>query len=332
MRILSTLMLVLVALVALGVAFLYRGDLPAEFVDQKYSSDESRFLETDTARIHYRDRGSGDAIVLIHGSNASLHTWEPWVDILSEAYRVVTIDLPGHGLTGRVADDDYSTGAYIRTVNAVVDELGIDTFVLGGNSMGGGVTWNYALAHPERVERMILVDSSGLWSWREESTETEPTESSTSAGETEAPPLAFQLLQQPWFRSIARYLDPRMLVEQGLRSAYNNSPVVTDDLIDRYYELSLREGTRDATLARFSGFRRDLADEPDLSVLTQPTLIMWGAMDSLIPVETAYRFEAVLPNASVVVYDDLGHIPMEEAPGRTAQDVLDFLERSGNEG
>ena len=76
--------------------------------------------------------------MLIHGANASLHTWEPWVKLLGPQYRVITLDLPAHGLTGQVPNRDYSTANQVDTVDAVVTELGIDQFVLGGNFDGRG--------------------------------------------------------------------------------------------------------------------------------------------------------------------------------------------------
>jgi pimeloyl-ACP methyl ester carboxylesterase len=165
---------------------------------------------------------------------------------------------------------------------------------------------------------MILVDASGPPAWRAER-QAEQTDDEKEA------PLAFKLLGNPWFRTIAKYIDPYYLVVQGVQSSYNNSPVIDQALIDRYYELSLREGTRDATLARF-GRTRNQDKTFDLSSLNQPTLVMWGREDSLIPVETADKFAQALPNTSVVIYDDMGHIPMEEIPERSAQDVLVFLE------
>lgn len=328
MRIVQTVAVVLLVVVAALVGFLYKGDLPKEMVDAKYTNEASRFLVMPNgARVHYRDEGNpnGQPVVLIHGSNASLHTWEPWVTLIGNQYRLITLDLPGHGLTGRVPDDDYSSAAFINTVSAVVDKLGVEAFVLGGNSMGGGVTWQYALAHPDRVQALLLIDASGLpaW-WQDREAAAEPED-----GEAREAPLAFQLLGQPWFRSIARYLDPFMLVEQGLRSAYNNSPVVNEALVTRYYELSLREGTRDATMKRFGGFNRGTGQNYDLSRITQPTLIMWGAQDALIPVQTAERFQAAIPGSTVVIYEDLGHIPMEEDPARSAADVVAFLTAAG---
>ncbi|NCF77888.1 MAG: alpha/beta fold hydrolase, partial [Proteobacteria bacterium] len=236
-------------------------------------------------------------------------------------YRLISLDLPAHGLTGAApadAENPYGSEGFSNAIHAVTESLGITSFVLGGNSMGGGATWRYALAYPERVLAMILVDAvppNRDWGVSPRTDEPKTSEKKTA-------PIGFSLLRQPWFRAIARYFDPEMLIEQGLRSAYNDSPVVNEALVDRYYELMMREGTRGAILARSGGWN---APPVDLSQLTQPTLVMWGAMDSVIPVSVAYQFKTHLPNNCTIVYSDLGHIPMEEAPDRTAADVSEFL-------
>ena len=316
------LLVLLGALLAIA-AFLFRGDLPAAEVDAKYSSAASQFLTMDNgARVHFRDEGQpdGDAVVLIHGAMASLHTWEPWVEILGQHYRIITLDLPAHGLTGQVPNNGYGADAFTATIHSVVTELGVDRFVLGGNSMGGGATWRYALAYPERVRAMLLLNSVAPRHWQNAG----PTE---PAAESDRPtPIAFKLLRQDWFRAIARYLDPEPLVEQGLLAAYNNSPVVDQALVDRYYELSLREGTRAAILNR-SGSYGGNTEQYDPSTLNQPTLVMWGAQDSVISVSVAELFAERMTNVELVIYDDLGHIPMEEDPQRSAADVLAFLDQ-----
>ncbi|MFT4721308.1 MAG: pimeloyl-ACP methyl ester carboxylesterase, partial [Candidatus Azotimanducaceae bacterium] len=149
MRVFRYLCIALMVLVLIAVVALYKGDMSAEIVDAKYSSDQSQFLVIESgARIHFRDEGNpmGQPVVLIHGSNASLHTWEPWRDRLADDYRIITLDLPGHGLTGRVPDDDYTAQGFVTVIDAVVSHVGVNQFVLGGNSMGGGATWRYALA------------------------------------------------------------------------------------------------------------------------------------------------------------------------------------------
>ena len=301
----------------------FEGDIPSVTVDAKYSNAQSKFLTTeDGSRIHYRDQGnaSGTPLVLIHGAMASLHTWEPWARILGQRYRVITLDLPAHGLTGQVQNGNYGGPAFTSAINAVTKAVGLEKFVLGGNSMGGGATWQYTLEYPEKIIAMILVDSVPPGSW----TNAEP-EPNKGPG-----PLAFRLLQKDWFRAIARYLDPWPLVGQGLRSAYNNSPVVNDELATRYYELIMREGTRSAILGGGKPSTRETNQLSDLNSLQQPTLIMWGAQDSIISVSTVSLFEDNLPNTTTIVYEDLGHIPMEEDPERSAADVklfLTFLEK-----
>ncbi len=320
------LVLVLVMSV-IGIA-LYQGDLPKEVVDAKYSSAASQFLDLPSgARIHFRDEGrsEGSPVVLIHGSNASLHTWEPWVATLGQKYRMVTLDLPGHGLTGKVPDRDYSPASQVAVVDAVVNHLGIDRFVLGGNSMGGGVTWRYTLDHPKKVEAMILVDAVGLPQWSQPALQTD------SKDNRKGGPMIFRLMTKPWFRAIARFMDPYRLTAQGLKSAYGDKSKVTDQLIQRYYDLSLREGSREATIDRFASMGHRSNQTVDSNQLTQPTLIMWGRDDALISVDMAEKFAESLPNPSLVIYDDVGHLPMEEIPEQSAAAALAFLDKVWSE-
>jgi pimeloyl-ACP methyl ester carboxylesterase len=219
---------VIVVVTLVGSVLLFEGDIPASTVDAKYSNSQSNFLTLENgSRIHYRDQGqsAGLPILLVHGAMASLHTWEPWVQVLGENYRLVTLDLPAHGLTGQVPNEEYGADAFTAAIEAVANELGLDSFVLGGNSMGGGATWRYALENSDRVRAMVLIDSVPPNHWAR--AELEPGQMSG--------PTAFSLLRQGWFKAIARNLDPALLIGQGLRSAYNNSPVVDDQLIARYY-------------------------------------------------------------------------------------------------
>jgi pimeloyl-ACP methyl ester carboxylesterase len=310
---------VLLVLMVIAGFWIFEGDYPAAEVDARYSNVASAFLDLpDGSRMHYRDQGNaaGLPVVLVHGSNASLHTWEAWASLLGDTYRIVTLDLPGHGLTGRTTTDDYSSAAFINATKALVQYLQIDSFVLGGNSMGGGVTWRYALSFPDDVKAMVLVDASGPQAWRQRP-------QAESSGDA---PWAFSLLRKAWFQKLARYIDPYYLVVQGLQASHYDAAVVTDALIDRYYELSMRAGTREATIRRFSGWRDGGSEKvEDLSVLTQPTLILWGEHDAVIPVAVANRFQATLPNARTIIYPHVGHIPMEEIPQRSADDVRAFL-------
>ena len=323
MKIIKIIVVILVVTFLCVGFFLYKGELPQDVVDAKYTGETSQFFTMENgARIHFRDEGNpaGDTLVLVHGSNASLHTWEPWVAILGTTYRIITMDLPAHGLTGAVPDRDYGTQAQLKTVDAVVHHVGVDRFTLGGNSMGGGVTWRYTLAHPQKVEAMLLIDSSGFPQFRLQ----QEAKAEQLGEEKKEAPVFFTLMSKPWFRAVAKYVDPYWMTKQGVGSAYNHSPVVTEELIQRYYELALRDGSRDATLSRFSTPRK--IEEPvDLAKFNVPALVMWGREDSLISVDVAELFDAALQQSTLIIYDNVGHIPMEEIPRRSAEDVSIFL-------
>lgn len=301
--------LVVLALVMLPMAF-YTPDIPAATLRAKYTTPASTFLAVEPGlQVHVRDEGPRDApvLVLIHGSNASLQTWEPWVKRLSDSFRIISLDLPGHGLTGASPTRDYSSAGYVRVVNEVAAAKGLTRFAIGGNSMGGGVAWRYAAAHPEQITGLILVDAAGAPS----RTKSEP-------------PLAFQIARMPYVRDVAIKFLPRSLIEKSLHQTLAVQDVITPAMVDRYWELQRFPGNRDATVDRFAAGYTS-ATAADLKGITMPVLILWGAQDHLIPVDAAAWFSQNLPDARVTIYQQVGHAPMEEAPDRSAADVRAFL-------
>lgn len=280
----------------------------------KYGGPAATFAEgAGGMRVHWRDEGCRDcpAIILLHGSNASLQTFEPMIADLAGEYRIITYDQPGHGLTGPHPRDDYSAAGMFEALNAVANAARLDRFYLGGNSMGGWVAWRYALAYPERVEGLILIDAAGA---------------PLREGET-APPLnlGFRLLRNPMLRPLLSQITPRSLVEKSLQDTVADPSIVTDAMIDRYWELLRFPGNR-----RASAIRAATPREPEyfdrLSEITAPALLLWGAEDKLIFASAATTFDERLPNAEAVILDNVGHIPMEEAPAATANAIRRFLE------
>lgn len=302
------------ALVATGLFVLFlvgaQRDLDPADLQAKYANSASQFIDVGGGLlIHARDEGRGDGpiLVLLHGSNASLQTWEPWVKRLGAKYRVISLDQIGHGLTGPNPSDDYSPTAFVDTLDKALAKIGVEQFVLAGNSMGGAVAWNYALAHPEKVQGLILVDAAGA-----------PEAGSKSL------PIGFRIAQMPGVNRIAQVITPRRLVERSLYQSLSNTRIIDDAMIDRYWELLLYPGNRRATLLRF-GTKRTPADPAALGTLAMPVLILWGAEDKLIPVASAHWFAKALPQAKLVIYPGIGHAPMEEAADRSAADVDAFL-------
>jgi pimeloyl-ACP methyl ester carboxylesterase len=305
-------LLVVFGLLAVLWAVFATPDIPVERLKAKYASDASQFVELSPGTIiHVRDEGprSGFPVVLVHGSNASLHTWEPWVQRLTaKGYRVVTLDLPAHGLSGPTPQGDYTNAAYVGIVEQLVDRLGLTRFALGGNSMGGGVAWRYAVRHPDRLAALILVDATGQ-----------------PAPKGSSPPLGFRLARVPIARDLLATVTPRGLIDKSFKQSISNQAIATPAMVDRYWELLLYPGNRRATVQRFGQYQGDDGAAGKLKALTVPTLLLWGREDRLIPVSVAAWFSQQLPNARVTLLDGIGHIPMEEAPDRSLAPVLELL-------
>jgi pimeloyl-ACP methyl ester carboxylesterase len=253
-------------------------------------------------------------LLLLHGSNASLFTWEPWSKTLSDKFRVVSVDLPGHGLTGATANGDYTQAGMVNFVAAFVDKLGLKTFALAGNSMGGGVAARFAETYPDRVSALILVDAAGM-----------------PSKEGDRTPIAFWLLRQSWAQSLLAHFDPKPLVREGLGDAIVRKAVLTEPMIDLYSDMARMEGSRAATFARFNQFsagdRNFVKDH--VGKLSMPVLILWGEEDHLIPVAAAATWHDAIPGSKVVIYAETGHIPMEELADQSAKNVRLFLTHKG---
>ena len=298
--------------VVIGIAALvliwWTPDTDAAAMRAKYGSPASQFVDIGGGlRVHLRDEGPRDApvLVLLHGSNSFLQTWDAWVAQLGKTYRVVRIDLPGHGMTGADPARAYSRTAFVSVVDRTVAKLGVSRFVLGGNSMGGGVAWAYAHAHPDKLRGLVLIDASG---------EPEPPSS---------PPLGYRLANTPGIRDLMTVITPRAMIADALRGSVAKPDRVTDASIDRYWELLRYPGNRRATIDRFATPReKPITGPPSRPV---PTLILWGAEDRLIPVSSAKWFVSQTPGARTIIYPGVGHLMMEEIPERSARDLADWL-------
>ena len=279
----SLVLLLLISLVA-AVAWNWAPDRALADLKPRWALPPSQFVAVDGMLVHLRDQGPRDdpaPIVLLHGTSASLHTWEGWVAALQAHY-----------------------SAFLAHV---LDQLQVPRAVVAGNSFGGQLAWQFALDHPQRVERLVLVDAAGY------------PRNATSI------PIGFRLAQIPALAPLMANLLPRQMIEASIRNVYGDPSKVSDELIDRYYELTLRAGNREALRQRFiqaeagQGFTR-------IAELKVPTLIIWGGRDELIPPDNAERFKRDIQGSRLVLFDDLGHVPQEEDPSRTVAVLMGFLE------
>jgi pimeloyl-ACP methyl ester carboxylesterase len=306
---LAVFLVLLAALVAM-VAWSWAPDRGVDTLKARWAPAPSQFITLQGMQVHLRDEGPRDdpePIVLIHGTSASLHTWDGWTDTLKGQRRVIRMDLPGFGLTGPAPDGDYRMTRYADFIAALLDQLGVRRAVLAGNSLGGGVAWRTAVQHPERVSRLVLVDASGY-----------PLQSTSV-------PLGFRLAQIEWLQPIMSRLLPRGMIESSVRNVYADPGKVTPELVDRYYELTLRAGNRESLTQRMKLRETDAQAAGLIKTIGQPTLILWGAQDRLIPEPSGQRFHQDIAGSQYVVFDSLGHVPQEEDPQRSVAEVLKFL-------
>ena len=308
---------VLLMATALVVALSRAPDRPVETLVARWAPPPSDFIEVRGQLVHIRDEGRRDdplPLLLIHGTSASLHTWEGWVRALRGQRRVISFDLPGFGLTGPFAGEykqgdtrgDYSGDAYARFVLDLLDALKLPRAVIGGNSLGGEVAWRVAYLAPQRVAALVLVDAAGL------------------PFTPLSVPLGFRIVRVPVLNRISEWLLPRSLVAQGLANVYGDPAKVTPELVERYFELTLREGNRRALRERMQSLVMG-QDSERVATLRLPTLILWGGRDRLIPPDVGRQMQAQIAGSRLIVYDELGHVPHEEDPARTVAAVREFL-------
>jgi pimeloyl-ACP methyl ester carboxylesterase len=304
---------VLLMITALAIALTYTPDRSVDSLVTMWAPPPSDFMYVKGQFVHYRDEGPRSdpaPLVLIHGTAASLHTWEGWVAELRGRKRVITFDLPGFGLTGpfggQYPRDDYHADNLARFTLDFLDALHIPRFAIGGNSLGGEVAWRVATLAPARVDRLILVDATGY------------------AFKPELVPLGFRVTRVPVLNRIGEYLTPRVLVEQSVRDVYAQPARVTGALVDRYFELLTREGNRHALNRRMEIVATDLAPER-IGTLKLPTLILWGAKDRLVPPVNARQFHHDIAGSQLVIFPGLAHVPHEEDPRASIVPVRAFL-------
>lgn len=286
---------------------------PLDQLRRKYETDQSRYIEVDGTRVHYRIEGQGPPLLLLHGVLAQLQTWDGWVEQLKDHYQIVRLDLPGFGLTGPLVNGEYTPQLAVEFFEKVRRALGYEKFHLAGNSLGGFIGWYYAAHYPQHIDKLILIDPLSY-----------PFKS----------PWIMRFVSLPIIGECTRFFAPRFIVRQNTLDVYGDRSRVTEEIVDRYYELLLREGNRSAMVDffRLGGIHfaphRHGNHHQHIGKIQAPTLLMWGERDRWIPPALVERWKQDLPQVEVKLYPGAGHVPMEEIPEPTAADAHAFLSRA----
>jgi len=297
-------LIVVAVLIALWV---YR-DIPAEELEAKYANESSRFINIDGVRMHYRDEGKkdGPVIILIHAHFASLLGWEDWVDALKDKYRVIRFDMTSHGLTGPDPSGDYTVERTVDLTEKFVDALGLDTFSMGGTSLGGTIVLHYTARHPDKVNNIVLLSPGSLEGREQIEKRGKPGKSA----------------------NVLHYILPRALPEFMLSSAWGETAPLPEELVDRWYDMWMREGQREAELERIRQYEPD-GIEAIIEAVQVPVLILWGEANPQAPMTQAPEFIAHLDESPLVQfksYPGVGHMAVQEAGVATGADVRLYLD------
>lgn len=282
-------------------------EIPVETLQKKYELPESRYVSINGTSIHYCDQGSGPVIIALHGIADSLHTWDAWTEKMIAKYRIIRMDLPGFGLTGPATGGAYSREMYMDFLFTFMNALEIDRCILVGNSLGGAIAWNFALQYPQMVELLIMLDPAGY-----------PLDI----------PWPLSLVQTPVIRYATQWVSPRWVFRMSLNQVLYNSALVSDEMVDRFYELSLRPGNRRALVRIMESLNKlnhDPAFSRSITGLSVPTLLLWGEQDKWIPVSHVARWQQDVRGIRTIIYDKTGHVPQMEIPDRVAGDIKHWI-------
>lgn len=301
----------LIAVAGLGYLFL-RPDLTLtkKQVKAAYTVPNSHFMQWHGAELHYTLSGPDTAmpILMIHGFGGSHRDFEKLDSLMNHSYRVIRMDLPGFGLSDYPFD--YATkpirNAYAEYFDMLMSNLGIDSCIVMGNSLGGMISVELATSRPDKVKKMVLFNSAGY----------EMLEVMKSANA--------YVLRNPLVRTLAMKGMSRFMTERGMRRVVHDHTLLSADRITRVNSMWNREGNMRhlIELANSSEF----PEEAMMRNVQCPTLIVWGQQDQIVDVKYADRFDTDIPDSRLIIYDQCGHVPMLERPIEVYKDVMDFIE------
>jgi pimeloyl-ACP methyl ester carboxylesterase len=298
-----------IALIVILLLIICERDRPVEELIPLYANKDSKFMPIMGMKVHYRDEGVATdtlPLILLHGMSSSLNTWDSVVISLKAHKRVISLDLPGFALTGPSPEMAYNFPFYSKFIDSFATRLKIKRFILAGNSLGGAISWNYALHNPSRLAKMILIDAAGY----------------PKKGESGS--LGFKLASTPVINNLLLYATPKALVRKSLETVYYDPARVTDEQVERFHDVAIREGNREAALMIFKGSFK--GNPESIKEVKTPTLILWGDKDNLIGVNNVDNFLKDIKGSKAEIYKNVGHVPMEEVPGKVAASILKFVQ------
>lgn len=301
--------------------------LTRESVIARFADPDSKFIDVDGVNLHYKDQGSGQAVLLVHGTLGDVADWDGWAALLSKRYRVLRFDMPAFGMSGQLRSGNYSADRMLSLIDAFMDQMKVERFAIAGISYGGLVSFRYASTRSDRITALILANSAGIEYGRRPAQITQGSLPEPSVSAASAPPLAASEARANIFT------DPVITaadIELNVGHMLANPALVTPALVARKLAFANMQGRLEESLAG-----RKLYERGDplrmLAHVRAPTLVLWGAANKALDPSTADAFVAALKNACSaerIVYKDAGHLLIVDKAAQSAADAMAFLDRS----
>jgi pimeloyl-ACP methyl ester carboxylesterase len=276
----------------------------SELAFEVEDEEEAPAPQFEKARIHYVEAGDGEPLILVHSIGQSIYTWRHLFAALSQNYRTILVDLPGHGFSSRPAYYNYTIQEQAHSLALFMDAVGIESAHFLTFSMGGAYVLDFAAAHPERLGRVICISPGGM---------------------SHEMPLAVKMLDSSLLGGIASLLYGVRTVEGVLRSCFFDQTVgINEDIVEEYYKTIADSEARRALRMSFHNFAdEELASK--LRSLEMPVLILQGAEDKWRTSAQIELYHAAIPNAGCAMIRNAGHLLHEEKPDRVLAAVMEFI-------
>jgi pimeloyl-ACP methyl ester carboxylesterase len=287
--------------------------LTRESVIARFADAQSKFVEIDGVELHYKDQGSGPAVLLMQGTNGDLADWDGWAAVLAKRYRVLRFDMPAFGLSGRLRSGNYSVDRMNSLIDAFMDQMGVERFAIAGTSYGGLVAFRYAATRTERVSALILASSAGVEYGKPPAQAAAPA-SAASAARTSI-----------FYDTVITAAE----IEKNLRHVLFDQALVTPLMVERKLAFANIIGRGEESIAGRTLYERGNPQRV-LAHVRAPSLVLWGEANKALSPKTAELFVDALKNACVaerVMYPEAGHLLIVDKPAQSAADAMAFLDR-----
>ncbi|MDD3919989.1 MAG: alpha/beta hydrolase [Eubacteriales bacterium] len=266
-------------------------------------ADKAGNATPEPAKVHYIEAGDGEPLILLHTVGQSLYTWHSVFDSLSEHYRVIAIDLLGHGYSSRPEQFDYTVEEQADFLSLFLDAMGIQSAHFVAFSMSCAYMLQFAKKFPEKLGRMVLITPGDL---------------------TPEMPLAVRMIDSPILGGLASRLYSIRTVRKIIETSLFDLTVLTDDCLENYYATISDSESRKAIQLALHNYDPEEA-EKGMRDITVPTLLLWGAEDKWHRPESGENYHAAIPEAQFGIIRNAGHIPQEEKPQRFVESIREFI-------